>query len=89
MVLGGNRSTIPGWLIGSIHEELTMRLLDSEGKQHSIRVELPGLGFDISGGDIVLISQRAGRVQIIQNLTSGKWVAIASGCLIALLTVWL
>ncbi len=47
---GGNRATIPGWVIGSVHEEFRARIAGLDGQRYHFHFELPGVGFDVAGG---------------------------------------
>jgi len=87
-LVGGNRVTIPGIIIWTVHEEFRLRIQGLDGQTYHYAFELPGVGFDCSGGDLLSISFLARKPRVVQNYTTGRFVqVVSSGCILALLAV--
>lgn len=89
-LVGGNRVTVPGTIIWTYNEQFTVRVEGLDGQRYHCTFELPGVGFDYSGGDLIGISFLGDKPRLIQNYTTGRFVTITSGgCLLSLITVLL
>lgn len=90
-LVGGNRVTIPGYLIGTVHEEFRARIAGLDGQSYHFQFEVPGVGFDVSGGDLISLSFIGNKARLVKNHATGGLVTISSGgCLLpAVITVLL